>query len=108
MPVQPDPNELRTLKDGLHSPDSATREAALSRAVDVVARSIVPVLTEALATGSPPVQEHALRTLREVADAATVDEVQRILLNEGPDAAERIAAALDHAHLDLGPGMNGA
>jgi hypothetical protein len=54
------------------------------------------------------VQEHALRTLREVADAATVDEVQRILLDAGPDTAERIAAALDRAHLHLGPGMNGA
>jgi HEAT repeat protein len=108
MPVRPDPAELRALKDGLHSADAATREEALSRAVDVVARSIVPVLTEALATGSPPVQEHALRTLREVADAATVDEVQRILLDAGPDTAERIAAALDRAHLHLGPGMNGA
>jgi HEAT repeat protein len=103
MPVQPDPNELRALRDELHSPDAATREAALSRAVDVVARSIVPVLTEALTSGSPPVQEHALRTLGQVADDATMDEVQRILLHPGPDTAERVAAVLETAHLDLGP-----
>jgi HEAT repeat protein len=103
MSGRPDPDELRALKDELRSADAATREAALSRAADVVARSIVPVLTEALITGSPPVQEHALRTLGEVADVATVDEVQRILRHQGPDTAERIAAVLDGARLDLGP-----
>jgi hypothetical protein len=32
-----------------------------------------------------------------------MDEVQRILLHPGPDTAERVAAVLETAHLDLGP-----
>jgi HEAT repeat protein len=102
MLMRPDPDELRALKDELRSADTATREAALSRAADVIARSIVPVLTEALTADSPRVREDALRILAQVADAATVDEVQRILLHPGSDAAGRIASVLGGVHLDLG------
>ncbi len=89
-----DPETLHSLKRGLRSDDIAVREDAATQTIAVARDALVPVLTEALLSGTPAVCERALALLEHHAGAEAADEARRIVLGGGSDAPKRLAPVL--------------